>query len=392
MTARLRILMETVPDTDVVASMLPAFRAEHPEVAVDVEAMHYDDMRGPTLASLRADQPDLDLVILDNPWVEGLVGAAQLEPLDERIAATGLDWDGYYPTLRSAAELDGRIWGVPFYSWTPGLVYRRDLWETAGLSAPGSLDELAAAAKALTTPEQAGIAMQPRAGYDLCEEFGSWLLAAGGAVQDGAGRVVLDSAAARNALAVYVDVHASAAPPGSLEWAFDDSMRALAEGAAAAAVNCNWAVPWLSSRGGPAPELAGRLLPAPRRAARGRPAAGRRPKRRGRRRRRRRGAAPGRRRQHQRRRGGHPCSGRGGGDRAGGRDPGGHGRRRRAGRGARTRRGPARPGGRGRRHPLAAAGRPRSAGHRPGGTDSGELPCARRALAGRDDRARRWGR
>jgi multiple sugar transport system substrate-binding protein len=231
MTARLRILMETVPGTDVVASMLPAFRAEHPEVAVDVEAMHYDDMRGPTLA--------------------------------ERIAATGLDWDGYYPTLRSAAELDGRIWGVPFYSWTPGLVYRRDLWETAGLSAPGSLDELAAAAKALTTPEQAGIAMQPRAGYDLCEEFGSWLFAAGGAVQDGAGQVVLDSAAARNALAVYVDVHASAAPPGSLEWAFDDSMRALAEGAAAAAVNCNWAVPWLSSRGGPAPELAGRFALAP---------------------------------------------------------------------------------------------------------------------------------
>ena len=146
MTARLRILMETVHDTDVVASMLPAFRAEHPEVAVDLEAMHYDDLRGPTLASLRADQPDLDLVILDNPWVEGLVGAAQLEPLDQRIAAAGLEWDGYHPTLRSAAELDGRIWGVPFYSWTPGLVYRRDLWETAGVSAPGSLDELAAAA------------------------------------------------------------------------------------------------------------------------------------------------------------------------------------------------------------------------------------------------------
>jgi ABC-type glycerol-3-phosphate transport system substrate-binding protein len=58
-------------------------------------------------------------------------------------------------------------------------------------------------------------------------------------------------------------VHASAAPPGSLEWAFDDSVRALAEGAAAAAVNCNWAVPWLNSRGGPAPKLAGRFALAP---------------------------------------------------------------------------------------------------------------------------------
>lgn len=119
MTARLRILMETVPDTDVVAAMLPAFRAEHPEVAVEVEAMHYDDMRGPTLASLHADQPDLDLVILDNPWLDGLVGAGRLEPLDERIAgAPGVDWDGYYPTLRSAAEIDGRIWGCRS---TPGL-------------------------------------------------------------------------------------------------------------------------------------------------------------------------------------------------------------------------------------------------------------------------------
>jgi multiple sugar transport system substrate-binding protein len=264
MTARLRILMEAVPDTDVVAAMLPAFGAEHPDVTVDLQAMHYDDMSGPTLASLHADEPDLDLVILDNPWVDGLVAAGRLEPLDERIAAApGVDWDGYYPTLRAAAEIGGRIWGVPFYTWTPGLVYRRDLWEAAGLSTPGSLEALAAAAKALTIPGRAGIAMQPRAGYDLCEEFGSWLFAAGGAIQDGAGRVVLDSAAARHALAVYVDVHANAAPPGSLEWAFDDSMRALAEGTAAAAVNCNWAVPWLNSRGGPAPDLAGRFALAP---------------------------------------------------------------------------------------------------------------------------------
>jgi multiple sugar transport system substrate-binding protein len=244
--------------------MLPAFHAEHPDVTVDLQAMHYDDMSGPTLASLRADEPDLDLVILDNPWVDGLVAAGRLEPLDERIAAApGVDWDGYYPTLRAAAEIGGRIWGVPFYTWTPGLVYRRGLWEAAGLSTPGSLEELAAAAKALTIPGRAGIAMQPRAGYDLCEEFGSWLFAAGGAIQDGTGRVVLDSAAARHALAVYVDVHANAAPPGSLEWAFDDSMRALAEGTAAAAVNCNWAVPWLNSRGGPAPDLAGRFALAP---------------------------------------------------------------------------------------------------------------------------------
>jgi multiple sugar transport system substrate-binding protein len=264
MTARLRILMEAVPDTDVVAAMLPAFHAEHPDVTVDLQAMHYDDMSGPTLASLRADEPDLDLVILDNPWVDGLVAAGRLEPLDERVAAApGVDWDGYYPTLRAAAEIGGRIWGLPFYTWTPGLVYRRDLWEAAGLSTPGSLEALAAAAKALTIPGRAGIAMQPRAGYDLCEEFGSWLFAAGGAIQDGTGRVVLDSAAARHALAVYVDVHANAAPPGSLEWAFDDSMRALAEGTAAAAVNCNWAVPWLNSRGGPAPDLAGRFALAP---------------------------------------------------------------------------------------------------------------------------------
>jgi hypothetical protein len=47
MTTRLPMLMETVPDTDVVASMLPAFAAEHPEVAVDLQAMHYDDLRGP---------------------------------------------------------------------------------------------------------------------------------------------------------------------------------------------------------------------------------------------------------------------------------------------------------------------------------------------------------
>jgi multiple sugar transport system substrate-binding protein len=263
MPSRLRVLMESVPDTDVVASLLPAFSAEHPQVAVELQAMHYDDLRGPTLAALGADQADLDLVILDNPWVEGLVAAGRLEPLEERVAAAGVDWEAYCPALRAPAELGGRIWGVPFYSWTPGLVYRRDLFEAAGLAPPGSLEELAAAATALTGAGRAGLAMQPRAGYDLCEEFGSWLFAAGGAIQDGAGRVVLDSAAARRALTVYREVHAAAAPPGSLDWAFDDSLRALAQGAAAAAVNCNWAVPWLNSPAGPAPGLAGRFALSP---------------------------------------------------------------------------------------------------------------------------------
>ncbi len=262
--ATLRIVMEEIPDSHLVASLARDFEREHAGTDVHVEIMHYDFMLDLILGSIRDPGPPNGVVIFDNPWTSGFARGGLLRPVDDLLADTPeLDWDDFAPALRDAAVLDGRTWGVPFYTWSFGLIYRTDLYRKAGLRPPRTLAELAGNAAALTTADTAGIAMQPKPDYNAAEEYANYLFAAGGAVQDAAERVVLDSPEARTALEAYADVYRSSAPPGTEGWTFEDSIAALADGRAAQMINCHWWVPVLNDPNGPAGDLAGKFGLAP---------------------------------------------------------------------------------------------------------------------------------
>ena len=262
--ATLRIVMEEIPDSHLVAALARDFQREHAGTDVQVEIMHYDFMLDLILGSIRDPGPPNGVVIFDNPWTSDFARGGLLRPVDDLLEDTPeLDWDDFAPALRDAAVLDGRTWGVPFYTWSFGLIYRTDLYRNAGLVPPRTLAELAGNAAALTTADTAGIAMQPKPDYNAAEEYANYLFAAGGAVQDAAERVVLDSPEARTALEVYADVYRSSAPPGTEGWTFEDSIAALADGRAAHMINCHWWVPVLNDPNGPAGELAGKFGLAP---------------------------------------------------------------------------------------------------------------------------------
>jgi ABC-type glycerol-3-phosphate transport system substrate-binding protein len=262
--AALRIVMEEIPDSHLVAALAREFEREHAGISVRTEIMHYDFMLDLILGPIHDPGPPNGVVIFDNPWTSDFARGGLLRPIDDLLAETPeLEWDDFAPALRDAAVLDGQTWGVPFYTWSFGLIYRTDLYARAGLRPPRSLAELAGNAAALTTADRAGIAMQPKPDYNAAEEYANYLFAAGGAVQDGAERVVLDSPEARTALEAYADVYRSSAPPGTQSWTFEDSIAALADGRAAQMINCHWWVPVLNDPNGPAGELAGKFGLAP---------------------------------------------------------------------------------------------------------------------------------
>jgi multiple sugar transport system substrate-binding protein len=256
--------MEEIPDSHLVAALAREFEREHAGISVRAEIMHYDFMLDLILGSIHDPGPPNGVVIFDNPWTSDFARGGLLRPIDDLLAeAPELEWDDFAPALREAAVLDGQTWGVPFYTWSFGLIYRTDLYARAGLRPPRTLAELAGNAAALTTADRAGIAMQPKPDYNAAEEYANYLFAAGGGVQDVAERVVLDSPEARTALEAYADVYRSSAPPGTESWTFEDSIAALADGRAAQMINCHWWVPVLNDPLGPAGELAGKFGLAP---------------------------------------------------------------------------------------------------------------------------------
>lgn len=242
-----RVIMEEVPDTDVVKSMLPAFKREYPGVSVEIEALPYDQMRDRVVSSFLAADPTYDLIIVDNPWMRDFVDGGFLAPLDKSIdGVKGYDYEDFSKPLRDIAEVDGKTYGVPFYNYALALIYRKDLYKQAGLEPPTTLDELKASADELNAGGRSGIAMQPQRGYKVFEEWGNYLFAAGGSIQDESGKVTLDSPEARQALEKYIEIYKADAPKNSLNWAFDEAQRAVASDKAAQLISYNWTLPSLN--------------------------------------------------------------------------------------------------------------------------------------------------
>jgi ABC-type glycerol-3-phosphate transport system substrate-binding protein len=219
-------------------------------VDVKIEAMPYDQMRDRIVSSFLASKPSYDLIIVDNPWMRDFVDGGFLAPLDDRIKAdASYDHQDFSKPLRDIAEVDGKTYGIPFYNYALALIYRKDLYQQAGLKPPTTLDELKANADKLNTGGRAGIAMQPQKGYKVFEEWGNWLFGAGGSIQDSSGKVSLDSPQAREALTKYIELYKADAPKNSSNWAFDEAQRSVQADKAAQLISYNWTLPTLNKEG-----------------------------------------------------------------------------------------------------------------------------------------------
>ncbi len=255
----LRVIMEEVPDADVVQQLVPLFEEEYPDIKIEIEAMPYDAMRDRLLTSFLLPESTYDIIILDNPWVDEFAQANFLEPLDDYVAAAGeaYNFEDFIAPIREIGVVDGTIYGIPYYNYALGLIVRQDLLDAGGFDAPQTLDDYAALVQALTTDDIFGAAMQPQRGYKIFEEWKNWLYATGGDLFDEEGNIIIDNDAAVKALKMYIEVYQTAAPPDSLNWGFDEALRAVASGQAATMMSYNWMLPTLNNPDGPAGDLAG---------------------------------------------------------------------------------------------------------------------------------------
>jgi len=245
-----RILMENVPDTDIVKSMVPEFNKDYPNVKVDIESLTYDQMRDKLVSSFQSSTPNYDLIVVDNPWMVDFAKAKFLQPLDARIDSTP-DYDAadFFKPLTDITTVDGVRYAVPFYNYALGYIYNTDDMAQANQSVPTSLDQLVSVSKALKSGDRAGIAMQPQRGYKIFEEWGNWLFAAGGSIYGSDGKPTLNTPEAKRALQAYIDTYQTAAPPNSLNWSMDEAQRSLAAGQSASMINYNWQLPAVNEPG-----------------------------------------------------------------------------------------------------------------------------------------------
>ncbi|MFC4011713.1 ABC transporter substrate-binding protein [Nonomuraea purpurea] len=117
--------------------------------------------------------------------------------LDTKTAGRVVDQLGRASFSPRALELDtsgGRLLAVPSDGWAQLILYRKDLFERAGLRAPDTYESLEAAAARLNTGGMAGItlAIAPKDSF-TAQSFEHVALANGCQLVDNSGNVALDS-------------------------------------------------------------------------------------------------------------------------------------------------------------------------------------------------------
>jgi len=170
-----------------------------------------------TAAFAAGDLPDVIYHTLQYvlPWAEA--GILDVEANADIVKS--LQKNTFAPGAIAMAQFDGLTAAVPVDGWTQMVVYRKDLFEAAGLAAPTSYAKIEAAIDALHNPPSMYGFVAPN---KVDENFMSQVLehvflANGVSPVDGNGFAALDEGATTEVLEFYKKI-AQASPPGELFW------------------------------------------------------------------------------------------------------------------------------------------------------------------------------
>jgi multiple sugar transport system substrate-binding protein len=162
-----------------------------------------------TLMTNAAAADELPDVVLATPTAQSHQYAAE-EIFDSEAAQAVVDKLGPDTFSKKALDLvsrDGVATGVPSDGWGQLLIYRKDLFDEAGLDAPQTLDDVKAAAEELNGDGRVGITLATAAGDGFtAETFEHVALAQGCQLTDDAGEVTFDSPECVEALRWYGDL------------------------------------------------------------------------------------------------------------------------------------------------------------------------------------------
>ncbi len=254
----LRMLMEDVPETHIIADLLPDFTAKT-GIKVQFETVQYGDMHTKLVPQLVGSQSQYDALEVDVIWAGEFPAAGWLEPLQPYVTETKFDLSPYLKSMRDIGTWNGTLYMIPMYNYAMGLIYRTDLLNDAKLKAaykkqfnrdlrvPQSLDEYVQVSKFMTkNAGLAGAAMQGARGDPVYFEWANYLFAAGGDYHDGKWNFTINNAAGRKALQLYVDNIRNAAPKGALSFNLDDTFRVMSQGKSWSMITYWWMLPQLN--------------------------------------------------------------------------------------------------------------------------------------------------
>jgi N,N'-diacetylchitobiose transport system substrate-binding protein len=116
------------------------FTAKHPHVTVNVQIQQWSDV-GTKLDTAFAGSSPPDIMELGNTLVAKYAAAGALQDITSK--KSGFDNSGtWLQSLTDSCTLGGKLYCVPYYAGSRAIIYRKDMFDAAGVQPPTSMDDL----------------------------------------------------------------------------------------------------------------------------------------------------------------------------------------------------------------------------------------------------------
>ncbi|PSK98679.1 carbohydrate ABC transporter substrate-binding protein (CUT1 family) [Haloactinopolyspora alba] len=193
-------------------SLSDQFTEEHPNINVDFVSLPENESRAKITASVATGGGEFDVVMVSNyetsMWAEN-GWLVNLQPYAD--ATENYDTEDFLEPVRESLSYEGDMYSVPFYGESSFLVYRKDIFDEAGLTMPEQptwqevRDRAAAVEQA--RPDMDGICLRGLAGWgENLAPLNTVINTFGGRWFDQDWNAQLDSPEVREAVEFYVDL------------------------------------------------------------------------------------------------------------------------------------------------------------------------------------------
>ena len=213
------------------------FERAHPDIKVRYVTLPENEARARITQDVATKAGQFDVVMIGtyeapiwgrNGWLTDLTPYAR--------ADRAYDLDDLMPAVRKGLSVDDKLYATPFYGESSFLMYRKDLFEQAGLKMPErpTWTQVAEFARKLKTPDRAGICLRGLPGWgEQLAPLNTVINTFGGRWYDSDWNAQLTSPATTKAVTFYLDLIKDAGEAGAPNAGFSECLTAYSQGQAA---------------------------------------------------------------------------------------------------------------------------------------------------------------
>jgi sorbitol/mannitol transport system substrate-binding protein len=248
------------------------FEAANPGTKLKFITLSENQARAKITMSTAMGGSEFDVVMISNFETPQWARDGWLLSLSEFARNTpGYDVDDFIPSLRESLSYEGNMYSVPFYGESSFLMYRKDLFQEAGIKInqdpnyQPQWQEVAEWAKALKTDDRAGICLRGKPGWgEVLAPLDTVINTFGGRWFDDQWNAQLNSPEVSRAVNFYVDLIHDAGELGPSSAGFQECANLFGQGQTAMWYDATSAVSVLEDPE-ENPDLVGKIgyLPAP---------------------------------------------------------------------------------------------------------------------------------